>query len=130
MTNAEKSRGFVEAHPAVRRRREVETISQVRADPAVREQPAVLKDIADTARLGRQIGRAVEQGALADADMPAIGAEQPGDHIEDARLAGARRAEQRGEPRSGGEVRGEDPVAAAAGVHGRAARRERGGAYG
>src|SRR3546814_3128268 len=47
--------------------------------------------------------------------MPAIGAEQPGDHIEDARLAGARRAEQRGEPRSGGEVRGDDPVAEAAG---------------
>src|SRR3546814_12060893 len=47
--------------------------------------------------------------------MPAIGAEQPGDHIEDALLAGARRAEQRGEPRSGGEVRGDDPVAEAAG---------------
>src|SRR3546814_10871944 len=46
--------------------------------------------------------------------MPAIGPQQPRDHVEDARLAGARRAEQRGQPRTGGKARGEDPVAEAA----------------
>src|SRR3546814_9907076 len=93
MANAQKLRGFVEAHPAVRRQREIEPINQVRADAAMREEPAVLKNIADAARLGPQIGRAIEQGAVADTDMPAIGPQQPRDHVEDARLAGARSEE-------------------------------------
>src|SRR3546814_20134325 len=57
MANAQKLRRFVEAHPAVRRQREIEPINQVRADAAMREEPAVLKNIDDAARLGPPIGR-------------------------------------------------------------------------
>src|SRR3546814_18290022 len=72
MANAQNLRSFVEAHPAVRRQREIEPIHQARADAAMREEPAVLKNIADAARLGTKIGRALEKGARADTDMPAI----------------------------------------------------------
>src|SRR3546814_3715308 len=43
--------------------------------------------------------------------MAAVGAQQPGDHGEDARLARPRRPEQRGEAGSGREPRRDDAVA-------------------
>src|SRR3546814_15384507 len=72
-------------------------VDQVRANPPVREQPPILKDIADAPRLGRQVDALAEQGAIADTDMAAVGTQQPSDHVQDTRLARPGRAEQRGE---------------------------------
>src|SRR3546814_13665089 len=87
-------------------------VDQVRANPPVREQPPILKDIADAPRLGRQVDALAEQGAIADTDMAAVGTQQPSDHVQDTRLARPRRAEQRGEAGAGREARGDKAVAA------------------
>src|SRR3546814_14750190 len=71
-------------------------VKQGRPHALVREQPRLLKDIACTAALGRHVDprRRVEQRLAADAHMPPIRLEQPRDHVEHARLAHTRRAEQ------------------------------------
>eukprot|EP01035_Chromulina_nebulosa_P011422 gene11422-15277_t len=58
------------------------TVEQVGANAQMREQPRLLEDITRAAPLGRQVDprRGIEQRLPADADMPRIGAQQPGDH--------------------------------------------------
>src|SRR3546814_12607298 len=87
-------------------------VDQVRANPPVREQPPILKDIADAPRLGRQVDALAEQGAIADTDLAAVGTQQPSDHVQDTRLARPRRAEQRGEAGAGRAARGDQAGAA------------------
>ena len=74
----------------------------------MREEAAFLEDIAEAAPLGRQVDalRAREQGLAADRDAAAIGPQQPRQHVDEAGLAGAGAAEQRGDAGIGrGEAR-------------------------
>ena len=64
----------------------------------MREQAAFLEHIADAPPPGRHVDArcAVEQGLAVKHDAAAVGCEQPGDHVDQAGLAGAGGAEQSG----------------------------------
>ena len=70
---------------------------QHRADVVLHRQPAedrrLLRQIAD-AEPGALVHRQVRDVEAVDLDRAGIGADQPGDHVEDGGLAGAVRAEQ------------------------------------
>src|SRR5687768_8022830 len=62
----------------------------------MRQQAAFLEYVADAAPLDGQAGAlAIEEDRVADGDAAALRPDQPGDRIEDRRLARARAPEQR-----------------------------------
>ena len=69
----------------------------VRADGEMREQRVVLEDEPDRPALRRQVDAApgVEPRLVVECHAPALGAHEPGDRPQHARLAGARRPDQR-----------------------------------
>src|ERR1700688_2376594 len=82
--------GRVTAHPAA--------VVEIVLHRQMREQPAFLEYVADTAVPGRHVDalRVVEQNLIVEQDAAAVRLEQSGDHVDDAGLAGAGRAEQNG----------------------------------
>ena len=64
------------------------------------KEPALLEDIADAALVLRHEDAAlgVDEDLAVHADPRAVGPDQPGDGVDDRRLAGARVSEQRGQP--------------------------------
>ena len=61
----------------------------------VREQRVLLEDVADRALLGTKVDPAPEPRLASDLDRPAARAPEPGDRVEDSRLAGPGGADQR-----------------------------------
>ncbi len=74
--------------------------AQVVAHRQVRKQPRVLEHDAEFAPVHRQVdaARGVEEDGVADRDAAVLGAQQPGDQVDQGRLAGAAGPEQRGQP--------------------------------
>ena len=91
--------GRVAAHPAA--------VVEIVLHAEMRKQPAFLEHIADAAAPGRHVDarRVVEQHLVVEHDAAAVRPQQAGDHVDDARLAGARRAEQDGGAAFAGELR-------------------------
>ena len=89
-------------------------VEQVAAHAEMREQPAVLEDIADAAAMPRNEDAAlgVDQHLAVDGDAAAVRPHQAADDVDQGRLARARPAEQRRQPGRGREAR-VDPKAAA-----------------
>ena len=83
-----------------------QAVTQVAGDGEVRKQPGVLEDIADATPLGghRELPAGVGQNGVSKLHLALLGREQPGDDVDEGRLAAARAAEQRDD--SGGR-RGE-----------------------
>ena len=79
----------------------------------MREQPALLKDIADAAAVGRHVDPrgGVEQHGIVKADAAPVRSDQPGDHVDERRFARARGAEQGGHAACGFEARRKREVA-------------------
>ena len=71
----------------------VQAEGDVLRDGEMRKEGVILKEIGDVAPRGGQVGRAVVENALADVDMPAIGAVQPGDGLHKQRFAAAAAAD-------------------------------------
>ena len=86
---------------------------QVGTDAQVWEQPVLLKHIAKTPLLRGKVDAllAVEQDPARDRDAAIVGALEPGQHVDERRLAGARAAEQCGQPFGRGKpgIEGEVP---------------------
>ena len=76
-------------------------VEEVAPDVHVREQRDVLRHVADVALVRRHVDPALrrEQHAAVDGDRSAVRRAQPRDGVEDRRLAGARRPEERGRAR-------------------------------
>ena len=107
MRYAQQVRHLVDLPVALRFRREPAAVEQVLPHGQVREQAPVLEDVAHTplvdwhedALLGVDHRDAVHD------DAALVGPDQSSDDVDQRRLAGARAAEQRGEPAIGREVR-------------------------
>ena len=80
----------------------------------MREQPAVLEDVADAAMMARHEDAAlgVDKHLAVDGDAAAVGPDQAADDVDQGRLARARAAEQRRQPGRGREARGDAEAAA------------------
>ena len=83
------------AHPAA--------VVEILRHREMREQPAFLEHVADAAAVRRHVDArcAVEQHGVVERDAAAVRRDQAGDHVDDRGLAGARRAEQRGDAARG-----------------------------
>src|SRR5438067_10320527 len=78
------------------------------------KQPTLLEDIADPPALRRQVdaGGGIIEPFVIEQDLTPIGPGQPGQHIDQRRLARARTAEERQETRRGAaEASGEAEIA-------------------
>src|SRR5580698_10559198 len=77
--------------------REPAAVQQVLAHAEMREQAAVLEDVADAATMAwhEHTALGVDQGLAIDDDAPALRPDESGDDIDQGRLARARAAEQR-----------------------------------
>ena len=87
--------------------REAASVKQVLPHAEMRKQPRLLKDIADTAPVGRKKSacRGIRQDGAASLDAGVVGAHQAGDGVDDAGLARSRLAEQGGNAGRGLESR-------------------------
>src|SRR5262249_25059654 len=94
--------------------REPAAIEQVLAHAEMREQAAVLEDVADApAMLGDEhAARRVDQRRAVDDDAPALRPDQAANDVDQGRLARARAAEQRRHAGLCGELRGQPEAAA------------------
>src|SRR5262245_65446868 len=76
------------------------SVEQIAFHREMRKEPVVLKDIADAPAMGRNEDSrgGIQQNRAIDRDAPALGTKQPGNRIEHAGLARARRTEDSGHP--------------------------------
>src|SRR5262245_47215384 len=73
-------------------------VIEIGGNGEMRKEPSFLEDIANAAPVNRHVdaGRGVEQKIPVERNASAIGRDQPGNHVHQRRLAGARGAEQGG----------------------------------
>ncbi len=91
--------------------REPPSVKEIAPHIEMREQPRILKHAADPAPVRRhpEAPHRIEKADPSGVDPPGIGAQQPGDGVDDGALARTGRARQRGDPRRGLErdIKGE-----------------------
>ena len=76
-------------------------VQQVRPHRQMREQPRLLEYVARPAPLDRDVDPVAEQQRPRDRDPPPVGPQQPGDHVQHARLADPGRPKQHRRPGPG-----------------------------
>ena len=81
----------------------------------MRKQPPLLKDVADASAVHRHVdaGCGIKQRRMIELDVPAVGRNQPRDHVHQRCLSGARGAEQAGDPTFAFEARADEEFAQA-----------------
>ena len=104
---AEQIRDLVELAVALGLRREPAAVEQVLPHGEMREQAPVLEHVADAPLVHRHEDAAlgVDHRDVVHDDAALVGPDQAGDDVDQRGLAGARAAEQRGEPAVGREAR-------------------------
>ena len=86
--DAEERRDFLHRTGSVARPGEAAPVAKIAAHGEVREESPFLEDVADAALVRRHedARRRVDQHGVADGDPPALGADQPGDEVDQRRL--------------------------------------------
>ena len=91
---------FVAVAATAREGRHAPAVAEVAAHRQMREQPRLLEDVADAALVHGHVDAAgcVEQGLAVERDAALRRPDQPGDDVDERRLARTRRPEQRRHP--------------------------------